>query len=424
MRSGIFSDPAHPAQNIVELLEHLLREHDEQYVYRGQHKVWPSPLWPSAYRISRKTGRIFTPESAEYQHSMRNVGKRFFEIQRFQGFDDLLSALMGTDVVCEEEAGILNELIHNNSTAELLAKESFESVLQKVLKGQYFDKYKHKFQKWENIVLRQHRNLIRLNGFNQLLGFRVGQIIGQQYIESAEFLDVTKSPQIASFFATRVGAGFIPVRSAKSRDGSNDLGIIYRFDVGPFARASDNDFDYFSAPPYVDAGKIISSLEVPTNMRTSWSPANFVFTYLDTDGHRDWSHLKAPKGTVDTSRIGRQKAGFLIPDEIHIELRDKTGHQSVSFQAVEDLEYRPGTEKFYFIHDQGATREIGIETTDLWPLTSPGEETLCELVSCVIFSWQIYKCRLDQMRPLVTNLVYQDPSLWIPPRPDLVRFVS
>src|SRR5262249_40152381 len=59
----------------LELLRRLEEEHDEHYVYRGESRLFPPPMWPSKYR------RLFASEgdvSIDREATIRGTGGRFF----------------------------------------------------------------------------------------------------------------------------------------------------------------------------------------------------------------------------------------------------------------------------------------------------------------------------------------------------------
>jgi hypothetical protein len=93
--------------------------------------------------------------------------------------------------------------------------------------------------------------------------------------------------------------------------------------------------------------------------------------------------LKFPKGAVATSRIGRQRAAFIIPDEIHkyftaSPLNSSSpipfaplpamGHEQrvLCQQSIEDIHFRPRLTCHYFYHGKEDPC-AALKPSDLWP---------------------------------------------------------
>ena len=74
-----------------------------------------------------------------------------------------------------------------------------------------------------------------------------------------------------------------------------------------------------------------------------------------------------PKGTFDRSRLGRQKAVVIVPDEIRKTVYLRDAEDYASMQAIEDISTREGFDRFYFQH-AGVRPEINKVNRDyLWP---------------------------------------------------------
>ena len=353
MAPDLFTSTDSPANDIIQLIEHLGTNLRAEFTYRGQVREWPGPLLPSAFRHYWRTDRVYTCESPEIENSMCQVGQRFVELRRFNGFRDIvLSIAANREQIDTEEMKLLDFICHNEKIAAMLAEQPFADVMVRGLRADVYQRYKSQLTCWERIVNFVHRSLIRLNGCNQFLGYALGQSVSQQYVESSEYLDVTFSPLVAAFFATHDGPDLSPYPPEFVDNDAHALGIIYRFDVSQFSGSSSLDYNYYTAPPFVDTAKQLKNLERSKPPESEWDPRAFVINYLATDGGRDFRYLTLPNGTVDNSRIGRQFAGFLVPDELHRETRGPDGHQDVSFQAIEDLATGVGTTRFYFRHNR------------------------------------------------------------------------
>jgi hypothetical protein len=276
--------------------------------------------------------------------------------------------------------------------------------------------FEHRLSLWHRVITAQHKGLLRLNGANQFFGFRVGQTLAQHYIESSEFLDATRSPTVAAFFANHPATVDCGRQNGLPQAVANEIGIIYRF-LAPIANLPPSQFDYYSAPAYVDAVAIAKTLEESRlEGQACWSPDDFVFHYKMTGGDRDWKLLALPNGSVSGTRIGRQEAAFVVPDEIHDEMRDPhTGHQDVRYQSIEDLSARNGVERFYFLRGQTGLGDKAISEGYLWPSDEEGEQTLVELFHTMVDAEDIIR-----RRKIIIGRVFE-PEHWYPARHDLIR---
>jgi hypothetical protein len=133
-------------------------------------------------------------------------------------------------------------------------------------------------------------------------------------------------------------------------------------------------------------------------------------------GDRDWTLLALPPGSVAVSRIGRQEAAFVIPDEIHLETRDRnTGHQDVSYQAIEDISSRSDVERFYFLRGQTDLGDRTISERYLWPSEEEGEQAFVQLFHVMVEAELVVRNRVK-----VVGAVFE-PDMWYPARHDLIR---
>jgi hypothetical protein len=76
--------------------------------------------------------------------------------------------------------------------------------------------------------------------------------------------------------------------------------------------------------------------------------------------------LDAPLGSFEKSRLGRQAAVAILPDELREEEPGPDGNNAV-FQAVEDVAMRAGCERFYFRHSDCAPDLGPVNREYLWP---------------------------------------------------------
>lgn len=412
-----FSSPQAAARDVGELLDYLWAHHESHFLYRGQTREYPGPLLPSAYRGKH----VGVPRGADgaiaHGKSMRGVGRRFCEVRRFRNFDDIFLAYSGEDTIRDrDEVSLLWSVVHHDTMARRIGTEGFEPAIRRSLHPDLLKRFEHRLPLWQRVINAQHKGLLQLNGVNQFFGFQIGQTLAQHYIESSEFLDATRSPTIAAFFANYTVTADCRQQHVAHQAVSNGIGIIYRF-FAPAVNDPPSHFDYYSAPAYVDAVAIARTLEVTHfESHARWSPEEFVFFYKMTGGDRDWTLLALANGSVSGSRIGRQEAAFVVPDEVHEETRDpNTGHQDVSYQAIEDLSARSGVERFYFQPGQADLGDETISESYLWPSDEKGEQAFVGLFHTMVDAEDIVRKRVR-----VLGRVFE-PDMWYPARHDLIR---
>jgi hypothetical protein len=412
-----FSSPQSAARDVRQLLDYLWAHHEPHFLYRGQIREYPGPLLPSAYRGKRVGAPSDADEATAHGKSMRGVGKRFCEVRRFRNFDDIFLAYSGEEAIRDrDEVSLLWSIAHHDVLARIIGAEGFEPAIRSSVRPDLLRRFEHRLPLWQRIITAQHKGLLRLNGANQFFGFQVGQTLAQHYVESSEFLDATRSPTVAAFFAN-----YPATADSRQRHGAraavwDGIGIIYRF-VAPVANDPPSQFDYYSTPAYVDAVAIARKLEIThLESHARWSPEEFVFFYKMTGGERDWRLLALTNGSISGSRIGRQEAAFVVPDEVHEETRDpNTGDQNVTYQAIEDLSCRSGVERFYFLRSQTDLGDATISEDYLWPSDEAGERALVELFHAMVDAEDIVRKRVR-----VLGRVFE-PEMWYPARHDLIR---
>lgn len=184
-------------------------------------------------------------------------------------------------------------------------------------------------------------------------GYLLGSTIAQHYGLGSGLLDATTDPSIAALFAAQ-----------KTATEPNDCGVIYRFtrvDTGADLNTLDN-YSYWNAPGTIVPGELLASLEVDISLQDSWKALRYSYEMFKACCGRRWNLLRIPKGTVADSRLGRQKAAFIVPDEFHLRLKEqqygvgpvfgelRLGEHPLVLQAIEDLSTREGTIQYYFRH--------------------------------------------------------------------------
>ena len=197
----------------------------------------------------------------------------------------------------------------------------------------------------------------------------------------------------------------------------DDIGIIYRFRAERDLIGGSEHFDYYKAPPFIDALDVLRSLEVnQSNDFEKWQPVDFIMGYKLTCGQRYWECLKLSEGSTKHTRIGHQEAAFIVPDEIHHESRRDDGEQLVSFQAVEDIAAREGVSKFYFKHTKEKLNDKNLSEEKLWPTESMAERKIIELLRNIVCAESIFS------KSMRGRMIFQnnDIDLWFPERPEFI----
>jgi len=338
-------------------------------------------------------------------------------VRLFKNFDDIFLAYSCEDTIRDhDEVSLLHNITYHDAMARRIGTEGFETAIRRSVHPALLTRFEHRLPLWERVVTAQHKGLLRLNGANQFFGFRVGQTLAQHYIESSEFLDATRSPTIAAFFANYAAPEVVRQQHGLHHDASTEIGIIYRF-FAPAANDTPLQFDYYSAPGYIDAVAVAETLVTSRpDSQTTWSPDDFIFLYKMTGGHRDWKLLALPSGSIPDTRIGRQEAAFLVPDEVHDESRDPhTGHQHVRYQAIEDLSARDGVNLFYFLRRRTGLGDARVSESYLWPSDEQPEQMFTGLFHNMVDAEDIIRSR-----KIILGRVFE-PDHWYPARHDLIR---
>jgi hypothetical protein len=207
-----------------------------------------------------------------------------------------------------------------------------------------------------------HRHTFLTDIMVSAYGFLVGSLISQHYGFGSGMLDATTSIEVAAFFATHS----FPEYNLFSGTAAESSGVIYRFaNLSPnLSPATAFQTDYYRAPGTVQTESLLTALEADISVEESLRTLRQCFqmrTCPDV-GERRYDLIKFPRGTIAGSRIGRQKAIVVIPDEIRKSVPISTSHPvhgtrtigpSLTWecqQSIEDLHNRPNGQCFYFRH--------------------------------------------------------------------------
>lgn len=321
-------DINHPAKNIEVLVEYLKSIDSNEFVYRGQIADYDS-LLPSFYR--------------------KKICKTRFN----------------------EEAG---EMIYQ------------------------YDRNNH-FLKYDatNDSIRNKAKRITMNELMKNLGKSLGNVLAQQYGINSECLDVTSDIEVAAFFATHTYPKYDKVYS------SDELGVIYRIPCSSYTPIQHAGIE-------LDLSAVYLSND---NNRIPLLSSSFKYQHTEKDFQEccnkykltlrrtiskplvcNYEHTKSifnsyftekyPDIAIElkyaTTRVNRQKAGFIIPSFVFdsyvpssleaIETHNLKIY-SPSFVihkeklVIEDILAFPHIEKYYFNHDNNIKSALSREY--LWP---------------------------------------------------------
>lgn len=391
------SDPAPDLESLV----HFLRSEDAgQFLYRGQTRFWPHPLIPSAFRRHQRTGSIYTRDSREYGSALRKVGRSFVGLVPINFFHESLSLFLPPEVsISPYEVSLLTRLSNDQYLARTLidGPDAFEVMLTDL----ELAVYRPRFCYWKQVIDYEHRAHIRDMVFMRPFGYLLGQALAQQYGFGSEMLDVTSDPLVAGFFATHNG----PDYCAAVREG---IGVIYRFARQvPIAPLVDlGAYNFYSCPPLLDFEALLEPFRVTVeteNLRKNVE-SFLVTSFREKREWRRWEAFRVSPGIVGATRVVRQSAALLVPDEIYVEREtqdNRFGKIRVKM-AVEDCATREGATLFYFRHRGDATACRPITREYLWPNE---DDAFFEMIgnllltSVVLDTGQILPSRIDLLDP-------------------------
>jgi len=404
-----FATPASAAKNASALYRYL-KDSDGQgrYVYRGQTAYYSGPLLPSAFRpiLTEEHGRTTksTADDLYHRFSLRKSGKLFYGEYNtcFDQYANPVRHLADASSDKRNAALVLYKRILDDPTIALSQEGakyvSWIEALRSVLSAEDYDLFSENRRHWMLRINNYHRRQYRMERFIALFGYTLGTTIAQQYGLSSEALDATKNIDVAFFFATHDSSDF----KFLLKDG---IGVIYRFPFpqNDIASVPVDKYDYYTLPSVIDVKDVIYRFEVKgldrKESRTcidAYVGASMIDHFIDPD------LLILPGGFYGTTRVSKQDAVIILPDEIredHLEREPGIGGiRFPKYRYIEDLGAREGVEQFYFIHTGEVPPEAArIRREELWPR----DDFLLEVVARIV---------------LGTNRVRKI----IPKRPDLI----
>lgn len=235
---------------------------------------------------------------------------------------------------------------------------------------------------WMPSINNYDRRMIRMFGFYKPLGYVLGTALAQQYGFSSEGLDATKDIEVACFFATHSSKDYY------SRVLEEGVGVIYRFPYTHAYAAQDGCFQYqfYSPHSVIDIDNIFCHLACDTpDINIFFNGFKTFYSKKMLNRYADYSLIQLPKDSYGNSRIRRQKAVVILPDEIRED--DETsglsiiGNRLPRFQYIEDLSSRDGVDKYYFRHSEN--NELKFNREYFWPREDPVLKLVVWIVSSI-----------------------------------------
>jgi hypothetical protein len=385
----------------------------KKYIYRGQTKEWPGPLFPSLFRKSIRLQREFSPRDREYKLSLRKCGRHYHEMKPDSFLEKLVVDNPSLRVTKSEYDSIV-KLQNNPKFSQQIGTEGFDATLKSWIQPEYLSQVQKRSQIWKLFIDNYHLAVIRQIGFIQPFGYVLGMTLAQQYGFSSELLDFTSDLRVATFFATHEGPRYRFEGGALSTRLGTDIGVIYRLPstAGTLRHERIDKYNYYTCPPQVHMAEVCMRFEDKSSPEMKEQYEELKFTdeelagmangtittrllspmlaemgtsgrelgleegvdrylalYFDAHGSRMrfYRLIDMKPGTFSRSRLGRQAAVAVIPDELR-----KTEHQPgqydyASFEAIEDVSQRDGFERFYFHHSDRAPDLGSIDREYLWP---------------------------------------------------------
>lgn len=381
-RDGLFTSADAPANGIADLYDYLRSdEFERQYIYRGQTQEYSIPLLPTAFRpFFSRTDIAVDAKSSLGRYSMRRCGSAFYGDVNFKIAQSVRRLFLRFE---PDQKAVVEAVYHRvmrsadvatmqrdrRVSGELLSW--FEAIERAFPAGEREILNRHR-DEWKAIIDRYHRRVIRMFFFYFNFGYLMGTILAQQYGLHSECLDATTDLDVAVFFATH---NHVDDYAAPSRNG---VGIIYRLPYPDEAAAQSrrSNTDFYSLPPLIDAAIALREradpdMTLPGMHEAFWRHSNSVF-HEDEANAAKW---RLPRAAMEMTRVWRQKAVVILPDELRKELPDKkpgvAGIAVPAFQYVEDIGRRNGIERFYFRHTGSLPSAFRLGREYLWPREDP-----------------------------------------------------
>jgi hypothetical protein len=301
-------------------------------------------------------------------------------------------------------------LADNPDFARLVAIKGYQHAVSKWIRQDRRAEVLARLSLWANVLDAMHRATIRQRAFLQPYGWVLGMTLAQQYGFSSELLDFTSDIRIAAFFATHDGPRYQFDGKKLVGPAGAGVGVIFRLPSaeGAVKHKRMDTYNYYTCPPqlhmrdlclrfedrsspemkeqYVGAlteraraamanltipARVVGGMLTEMEMKGRRLPLlTAVDRYLELyyqEGIRYYRLLDFPRGSFAASRLGRQSAVVIVPDELRVTARPGNQPDYAEFQAVEDLSAREGFERFYFRHSDRPPPLGDIAREHLWP---------------------------------------------------------
>lgn len=413
-----FTDPRCPASGIGELILYLKSTDNQRYLYRGQTRAYPGPLLPSEFRrVLRDEPTITAPDPLQ-QASIRGVGRRFvgnYVWDKEDYHNGLAARLFGsrgsdasvTDNSSRPQTGrdataylsshfqssgdkwietlpfdpldvlVISSWLTNEFNL-LSAATGTDTAIQKLVE-RYVPPLAARPEVANIIrdyVNERHRHRFYTDILMGAYSYVLGSLISQQYGFHSGLLDATTSIDVAAFFATHDAPEYHLVTSESPEP---LLGVIYRLPRSlEVSEAHTVTADAYGKCGSLVVDELLQHLEDDVTVSESLKllRTSFELRHLPDYWARRYDLLKFPVGSVAGSRIGRQKAAVIIPDQIEVLLDNAflattygrlINHPNNRIQmSIEDISWRSDLRPFYFLHS-GVDPCPDISPSDLWP---------------------------------------------------------
>jgi hypothetical protein len=391
-----FTTPDTAAASLDELIDYLQADHrSDTFAYRGQTREYPAPLVPSAFRGIIEPGDALVDHTHPlFQQRLRGCGNHFYGDYNYK-FNARMSRLfeqLPADAaddarrVFDEASRSQRVLLEQRGALSESRVLHWHDGLRQALPPADLEIYERHAAAWQPFVDTYHRRCIR-SAFFRPFKYLLGTTLAQQYGLTSEGLDVTRSLEVAAFFAAHESAtGY----TTAVQPGTRPPGIIYRFplaDTDIRSRRID-DYDYYTLPPMIDTEDVLQRFERPglsidgvLNCFEAYAGAVFLDNLQNTD------LFFLPEGALARSRVTRQQAMIILPDELRRDLPNRgPGAGGITFPAyryIEDIAARDGVEHFYFRHTGQPPDRVHLRREDLWPRDDPFIEIIVAILTAV-----------------------------------------
>jgi len=346
-----------PFENDSVLLDFLLADEPEHYVFRGQIKEYDGPLLPSGIRDK------FIP----FKGSSGPSGYAGMTTTQSTNLDTLNAKRR------DFPPTYIAKTVDDGRKLWDLSEDDYQTGFRT-----FFNQPHRKVMKKLGNVLRESA----VPSIGCLIGEEIGSLLSQQYGFTSTAIDASTDPAVAMFFATHSSPFYNLMRN------SENLGVIYRWPKELAMVAQDLLLQLEGA----NFESIISSfkgfveesddlelsqdehvhyvLEMEKNNRSEFIDKQST-VFVSNGARRCFKAFRFPSGAYNQSRMGRQRAALLWPHSEAIEVYTP-GKTDIDYAAlIGDLMDTHHGEKFYFQHSNTPSVSESINKFILWPSPKP-----------------------------------------------------